>query len=126
MKGQVALEFSMMVALAFIFFGIIMLIALSVIAQTSDADAFRALEENAESIRQELLFAAVAEEGYQRTFLIPQKIGGHAYTLETGNTSFTLTLDDGKTYTRETPLLSGILSKGEVTVKKQEGVVVLQ
>lgn len=126
MKGQVALEFSMMVALAFVFFGVILIIALAMIERTSDQRAFVDLEDAAADIRQEILFAATAEEGYQRTFTIPQDLRGREFTLSNTETSFTLTLVDGKTFTRQTPTMIGVLGKGDVTLRKVNGQVMIQ
>lgn len=123
-RGQIAVEFSMMVMLAFIFLVVVLVIATFYLEKSSHERSLKELEERAKMIQYELLLAASVEDGYRRSFTIPETIRGQQYLLSNSNTTLTLALSDGTTINKQIPLVSGTLKKGTNLVHK-DGILFL-
>ena len=124
MRGQIAIEFSFMVMLSFIFLIVILVIATFYLERSSTQRAERVLEETAIAIQQELLLAASVEDGYQRTFSVPETLEGRSFTISNTPLTLTLQLSDGWTLNKDIPLVTGMLIKGDNRIKK-DGVIII-
>ncbi|MBR9692588.1 hypothetical protein GOV07_01510 [Candidatus Woesearchaeota archaeon] len=124
MRGQIAIEFSFMVMLSFIFLIIILVIATFYLELSSTQRAERAVEETAIAIQQELLLAASVEDGYQRVFSVPETLEGRSFTITNTPLTLTLQLNDGWTLNKDIPLVTGTLIKGDNIIRK-EGVIII-
>ena len=69
-----------------------------------------------------VLVAAAVEDGYQRTIILPTTLDGYGYSIANTATAFTLTLQDGTTYSREIPIVTGnFWAPGNNTICKVGG-----
>lgn len=121
-KSQISAEFlilagfSLFIAVAF---------AIASLDQLSD---FRLQKENeaikdvALKLQRELLMASTVEDGYIRTFSIPDKINEINYTLTTLNSTITVK-SKNSLYTVAIPKIVGRLGKGSNTINKTGGVI---
>jgi len=124
MKGQIAVEFSIMVMLAFVFLGVVLIISLFYLERAHDQRLQRGVEDVADQAQQELLLAAAVEDGYTRTFTLPDTIDGSSYDLS--NTATTLTIEaDDVIYNRDIPNVTGSLGKGTNTVRRIDGAIII-
>ena len=121
-KSQISIEF-------FIFLGLAFLIALAFeIASLDQLNDFRiqkeseAVKDLALKLQKELLTAATVEEGYVRTFEIPNKLDNINYSLTTKN--YTITVQSKNSlYIVSIPRAIGNVSKGINIINKTGGVI---
>ncbi len=125
-RGQSSLEF-IMLAGAMVFFFLLVLSAISEQQETKAAAERRFLvKDTALAVQQELVLAAGARDGYERTFTLP---------LTLLNQEYTITLVDGLVHVNASagkeqlalpvPRVQGTLAKGENRIRKQAGTVLL-
>jgi len=84
-KGQVALEFIMMVSFMLVAFIVIMTLIFWQQEQTHRKEEQLILEDTASMIQVEILTAEKVSEGYARTFIIPASLQGAPYTVGQDN-----------------------------------------
>ena len=121
-RAQVSAEF-------FIFIGIAFLIAIAFsMASLDQLNDFTLQKENnavkdlALKLQKELLTAANVEDGYVRTFTLPDKLDNINYSLITQN--FTITVQSKNSlFTVSIPNSVGNISKGAITINKTGGVI---
>ena len=80
--------------------------------------SYAGLEDLAYRISGEIELANEVNDGYQRTFEIPNKIGMQDYTMNVTNFDLTLKLD-GYEYSLFLPKFNGYLQKGDNLIKKK-------
>ncbi|MBU1975682.1 MAG: hypothetical protein KKG59_04730 [Nanoarchaeota archaeon] len=125
--GQVAMEFIMLLGLSSLLAIGFLAVLNPLVATKSDELKKELFEELSMSIQQEILLAAVAQEGYIREFYIPPPELNHSYerynyTMELNNSY--LVLNDGdQNYYYAIPNISGNLRKGLNVIKNIEGEV---
>jgi hypothetical protein len=121
-RGQSSVEFLLLFgSLFFIFIMILSVFYYYNKIQYRNRD-YESLEDLAHMIDMELVLAANVEDGYERTFEIPGKIGARDYTLECVNRDLTVKLGEYE-YSLIVPDFTGNLSKGKNTISKQGGIV---
>ena len=76
-------------------------------------------------IQEELILASEVHEGYNRTFVIPEKILNYNYTINNTFNRLILSSHDEEFYF-PIPLVQGNLSKGENNILNKGGVVVIK
>ena len=122
-RSQVSIEFFIFVGLAFlvaIAFELAALDQLKDFRMQKESDAVRDL---ALKLQKEVLIAAAVEDGYARTFTIPNKLDNNInYTLTTINWTVTVESKNG-IYTVSIPNSIGNISKGAITINKTGGVI---
>ena len=121
-KGQVAFEFVVLVAVLFtalIIFTVFVRDNFS--AVQSDTDYFK-LKDVALSVKAELNLAIALEDGYQRAFFLPLTIDGLEYNISREN-GFLQFSSVGTEYTVNVPPFTGNVSKGNNIIQKVGGVV---
>ena len=121
-KAQVSAEF-------FVFVGLAFLIAIAFeIASLEQLKDFRiqkeseAVKDIALKLQKELLVAAAVEDGYVRTFGIPDDIDSINYSLTTLNSTITVESKNGF-YVVQIPKAVGNVSKGTNKINKTGGVI---
>lgn len=121
-KAQISAEF-------FIFIGMAFLIAIAFeIASLDQLRDFRlqkedeAVKDLAIKLQKELLIAAVVEDGYVRTFAIPDKLDSIDYSLSTRNSTIAVESKNSY-YLMRIPQAVGNLSKGSNKINKTGGVI---
>ena len=121
-KAQISAEF-------FVFLGLAFIIAVAFeIASVKQLNDFRIQKENdavkdlALKLQKELLIAANVEDGYVRSFEIPDKLDSIDYSLTTQNS--TITVRSGNSfYLVAVPKVFGNVSKGTNKINKTGGVI---
>ena len=121
-KAQISAEF-------FVFLGLAFLIAIAFeLASLSQLNEFRLRKENeavkdlALKIQKELLVAAVVEDGYVRTFALPDRLDSFNFTLSTQNSTIMVTSKNSY-YAMRIPNAIGNLTKGSNRINKTGGVI---
>lgn len=125
-QGQSSLEFVIIVGAMLLFFIIVLM-------NVSEQREVRAEEERAFlvkdtviSIQQELVLAAGARDGYERTFTLPENVINQAYNVSIIGDLVYLSTENGKhSLALPVPDLNGTLIIGRNTVKKLNGRVLL-
>ncbi len=121
-KAQVSAEF-------YIFIGISLIFTIAVgiysIRQVADVQ-FRQENENmrdvALKLQREVLIATYVEDGYVRTFTLPETVNGINYTIKTMNSSLVAASSKGF-YLISIPKVAGNFTKGTNTINKTGGVI---
>ena len=122
-RAQVSLEFFIFVGLAFIIAIAFELAAVDQLKDIRIQNEQDATKDLALKLQKEVLIAASVEEGYARTFTIPNKLDKNInYTLTTVN--YTITVESKNSiYTVSIPNSIGNISKGTITINKTGGVI---
>src|SRR3989344_3893912 len=122
LKAQMSAEF-------FVFVGLAVLIAIAFeIISLGQLNDFRLQKENeavkdlALKLQQELLVASTVEDGYVRTFQIPDNIENINYSLSTQNSTITVKSKNAF-YIVSIPRAIGRVGKGANTINKTNGVI---
>ena len=124
MKGQLAMEFVIMMAVAFIIGGLFLAVLLIMFRDVSEEQRVAALNDVGFMIQDELILATLVEDGYQREFTIPTKADRFPYTIS--NTASGVTLkSSGVTITYPIPNITGGVTQGDRIVTKQDGKVTI-
>jgi len=121
-RAQVSIEF-------FIFIGLAFLIAIGFqIASLDQLKDFRQKNEDetvkdiALRLQRELLIASSVEDGYFRTFNMPDAVNRFNYTLNTQNSTL-IVESKNSFYSIKLPKATGNFSKGANSVNKSGGVI---
>ena len=121
-KAQISAEF-------FIFIGLAFLIAIAFeLASLDQLNGFRlrkedeAVKDLALKIQKELLVAAVVEDGYVRTFAIPDRLDSINFSLSTQNLTIMVESKNAY-YAMRIPKAVGNVTKGDITINKTGGVI---
>lgn len=124
-KGQISIEL-------FIFFGIALLFFLFITAVVADRQNSEGknqeryqLDQIANQLQQEIYIAASVQDGYTRTFSIPQTIQGKNYTPSIyDDTTLSISVQDTEVIRRIFPVI-GQPQKGENQIRKNDGQITL-
>ena len=121
-KAQISAEF-------FIFIGLAFLVAISFeLASLDQLNDFRlrkedeAVKDLALKIQKELLVAAVVEDGYVRTFTIPNSLDSINFSLSTQNSTLMVESKNAY-YAMRIPKAIGNVTKGSNIINKTGGVI---
>ncbi|HLG24186.1 MAG TPA: hypothetical protein VI564_04640 [Candidatus Nanoarchaeia archaeon] len=121
-KSQISVEFLMLIGLAAIIAIAFQYVSLSQIIDFKSINEKEAVKDVAIKIQREILLATSVEDGYVRTFEIPDKLGDANYTITLQNSTLTVQSKEGLYFVR-VPKISGNLSKGYNTINKTGGVI---
>lgn len=124
LKGQVALEFVLLIGLAFM-----IMIVFSALAQDSlvglrQKEEYIALKDLMHTMQGEIITANIVENGYKRIFTIPQTLDGVTYTMYLLN-GYIIGESTNQEYALKVAEVNGSFVKGGNTIRKQGGVVYL-
>ncbi len=124
-KAQVSMEFVFLVSLAF------MVMTVFIASTRSEFDELRSEEERTlvrdvgMMVHSELVIASTVEEGYQRTFSIPQKLDGSIdYDIEIINNTL-ISYTEGYESVFSIPSVTGQMQKGNNTINKTNSTIYL-
>lgn len=120
-RGQIALEFSLMVMLAFLFFTVILVIGTNFLLHAQEQRCFAALQDEANALQQELLLASSVHDGYRRTLDVPSTLAGRSYVIDMSGTVLTLSVSDGFAYSRDIPATTGVFTPGKENIIEKRG-----
>ena len=124
-RGQIAVEFMMMVMLAFVFLVTVLIIVGFYTERAAVQKRQALLEEQAAAIQQELLLAAGAMDGYQRNFTLPSEIGGNYYTVTNAQRTLTIAIGNETILNKPIPPVSGTITKGTNRIRRMAGQIVI-
>ena len=122
-KSQVSFEFFMLVGMAFLVTLVFSALSLK------DLNNFRNQKENEDikdlalKLQQEVIIAAGVEDGYVRSFNIPDKLDSINYSLYIYNSSLLLVQSKNGFYLVQIPRIVGNISKGTNIINKTNGII---
>jgi hypothetical protein len=123
-KSQTAMEFLILIGLAFLTTGIFTLASLDQIKEFQDKKEHRTIKDLALKLQTEINLAATAEDGYQRQFTIPDKLDNTInYSILIKNNETLIVYSDKSLYLVAIPKVIGNITKNSNTITKRGGVV---
>lgn len=120
--AQSSIEFLVLIGFVMVFFILAIAIIRSNTMNTSRERETILSEDIVTTIHKEILLATRVQDGYERTFWIPEKIGAKEYLLSIQNNQVVLRLDQSD-YWRTVPSVTGNITKGLNFIRKAEGIV---
>jgi len=123
-KSQVAAEYLIVISLSFL---VLIFFAANFqdSYQTAKASQERELVRDlAEMVQQEIILASNMEEGYARTFYIPESLEEVSYTIENSPNAI-IVRSENVDYDLPIPEVRGVLSKGANTIRSLNGLICL-
>lgn len=111
MKAQLSLEFIVMMAMAMILLTIFIFIGNELLQSSRQEERYTGLRDLGGSIQSEIILAARAERGYNRTFWLPDKMGEINYTIKNTNNTFYLEYKSAR-FNFYIPTITGNITKG--------------
>ncbi|MCK5026450.1 MAG: hypothetical protein KAS15_07680 [Nanoarchaeota archaeon] len=120
--GQVALEFVLLVAIAFAVSIIFMYALMGQAEELNDEQEFIAVQDISAKIQNELTIAAGAESGYERDFFLPDSIHTFNYNISIMNNTLMITTDN-KQFIRIIPQIDGNIKLGWNRICLTDGVI---
>ena len=120
--AQSSIEFLVLVGVVLIFFIAAMALVRSKTISTARERETILAEDIVTTIHKEILLATRVQDGYQRTFWIPQKIGTKEFVLSFQNNEIVLQVGQSE-YWRTLPDVSGSINKNLNFIRKTDGVV---
>ncbi len=122
-RAQIAVEFTIMAALAVVVGTVFLSIATASLKESAERERTEAMNDIAYTIQDELILATQAEDGYERTFTVPGRAGRFTYSLTSLEDA--VLLESGTVrITYPLPNTTGTITKGENTVRKNGGVTI--
>lgn len=123
MRGQIVLEFLIIAGIAMLVAALYLAVGANLLSGKSEEQRVSALNNIGYMVQDEIILAGTVEDGYLRSFAIPQKADRFAYTLSNDETM--LTLHSGSVIINyPLPRISGTLQQGENTIRKDGDIVV--
>lgn len=123
-KGQLTLEFMMMMITAVIFTIVLLATTVHITKQKIQEKHSNELYDLGKSLQSEIIIAAEAHTGYHRRIYVPQTLKAGTYQIT--NTNYALTLTQSQaSFTFDIPNATGTLSHGENIIQNQNGYVII-
>jgi hypothetical protein len=126
-RGQVAMEFLILISIAFMIFLVYTMVTRDKISNLSMEEEYIQLQDFTDSARNEILVASQVEDGYYREFTLPQKIGDkYEYTIHINQTTDKLEINTtNHQEVIEIPHVNGTIQKGLNEITKEGGTIYL-
>ena len=121
-KAQGAFEFLILIGIAFAAVVVFLIASFSDIDELTQKKEFMMLKEQGDRMHSEISLALRVEDGYSRSFLVPQMLENRDYTVVTANRTITLT-SDRSSYSFRIPSIDGNITKGMNNITRESGVV---
>jgi hypothetical protein len=83
-RAQIAIEFLLMIAIAFGVIFTLLLSALAISKSNTETESYYTMEDIGNSLQQEFLLAAELEDGYTRKISLPSTLNGLRYNVTIG------------------------------------------
>ena len=123
-KSQTAIEFFVLTGLVALTIVIFMLASLDQIKEFQDKKEYILLKDMALKLQAEVTLAATSEDGYQRQFTLPDKLGKTVnYTITIKNNETIVVNSDISLYAVSIPKVIGNITKNTNTITKTGGVI---
>lgn len=118
------MEFFILIGLASLTIMIFIVASLDQIKEFQDKREYTLLKDLALKLQTEINLAATAEDGYQRQFTIPDKLGTTInYSVVIKNNETLIVYSDKSLYVISVPKVIGNITKNTNTITKSRGVV---
>jgi len=124
LKGQVALEFVLLMGIAFMIMVVFSVLAHDSMAGLRQEEEYIALKDLMHTMQGEIITATVVENGYKRIFTVPQTLDGIDYTMYLLN-GYLLGESTNHEYALKVAEVNGSFVKGGNTIRKEGGIVYL-
>ncbi len=123
-KAQVALEFVLLVSMAFLVLVIFTANVRDKIIDMSDEEEYIMVKDLTYMVQNEINLAARVYDGFNRTFYIPYTLDGNDFTISIESNQV-ITQSDNHEFLLQIHEIQGNLTKGNNTITKIGGVVYL-
>lgn len=123
-KAQLAVEFIILVAMALIIGALFLASAIELFASASDRQRVAALNDVGYRIQDEIILALEVTSGYERTLTLPGLADRFTYEIDSQPTRVTLT-SGSVAISYSHPEITGAFAKGENTITRNNGEVVI-
>lgn len=123
-KSQVAMEFIMLISLAFMIMVVFAAVTRESMVDLRKEEEYVALKDVVHTAQSEITTAASVEDGYRREFSIPASLGGIDYTIEISG-SYLIAQSKNHEYLLKISPVAGNITKGVNVIRKSNGVVYL-
>ena len=136
-KAQSSIEVALLVGFMFLVFNVFLLVIAQRMVDVQDQKDQALIGDMSSVIESEIVLAAGVEDGYSRTFEIPQTLKGINYSVKLINSTTMKTnyselvleyVDFTKTYETVKKLpknVDGVINKGENKILKKAGIICL-
>lgn len=124
MKSQSTFEFVAMISIGMVFFLIFILILNHNHQVRQDERNTIITKDLAYSLQTEFILAAKVDNGYYRSFNVPETLDGQDYNVSIQSNMLTIALSK-QAYSLKVPDHIGVIKKGSNLIKKEDGVVKL-
>ncbi len=118
-KAQVAVEFILMVGLAMIVILVLAGVLYYLSYNYSEEKNINRLRDLGYSLQSELILASEVEPGYERTIIIPDKVGSADYSISQTDNDLVITYRQAELLF-QIPQVNGNLNKGSNTISKTD------
>lgn len=123
-KSQVAMEFIMLVLLAFMIMIVFTVVGRDRMVDLRREEEFVALKDVAFTVQAEIFTATNVEDGYIREFGLPASLGGVNYTIQISG-GYVIAESENHDYTLKISPVTGDVINGANVIRKEDGVVYL-
>ncbi len=123
-KSQVAMEFIMLIALAFMILIVFTAVTRNQVVDIRKENEYVALKDIVHTVQSEITSATHVEDGYTRQFSIPGSLDGINYTIEISD-SYILAESRHHEYLLQILPVEGNITAGVNKIRKEGGIVYL-
>ncbi len=123
-RAQLSIEFIIILSMAIIIGALFLASAADLFGRESEKQRIAALNDVGYRIQDEVILASDVTDGYERTFIVPDRADRFTYTLSGDATSVTLR-SGPVTITYPLPTISGAVTKGSNVITKRNGEVAI-
>jgi len=125
-KGQISIEFIVIISIATTFLIVFLLFGTTLLGEKTTNKEYAAMRDLGYALQSEFILAASSERGYQRTFFLPSMLDMINYSISNTNQSFTISYKD-ELLTFFVPEFEGNISKGDnLIITNQTHIIVYQ
>jgi hypothetical protein len=124
-KSQSSIEFMVLAGMAF--FAVIIFVGVSIdeIKEFKDRKEFLTIKDLALKLQKEVSIAAYVEDGYDRTFTLPNELQGPVdYTIQMTDKNIVVS-SSKSVFTVAIPTVTGTFVKGANTIQKTNGQILI-
>lgn len=121
-KAQVSVEFIVFVGIGFIILLIFLASSIEKMNEFNTEKELILLKDAAYKVQNEIVLASIVNDGYIRTFSIPERLGTADYNISINGRTL-IAQSANYDYVLQLPDANGTLAKGNNTIKKTGGIV---
>jgi len=125
-KGQVAIEFIVLIAVMFTIFVVFLAVATNKVLDAREQERKDIAHQIGTLAQQEISLALIMNDGYTRSFSLPQKVQGFNYSIELIDNRELIVAFVDQEYVAYLPEgLQGTVQKGTNTIRKENKIIYL-